>query len=107
MRGARAAAVVLISMVSLFSCRRDPATAKKHYFESGNRYYEKQRYKEAAIQYSNAIKIDGRYGPAYHKRALAYLNYKPIPLMGAALRDFSRSIEMLKDNAAYKTEYLD
>ena len=106
MRSIRVFAIVLIAVLSLVSCRRDPNSAKKHYFESGNRYFDKGRYKEASIQYANAIKIDQKYGPAYYKRAMAYLRLKPAPLL-PAIKDLSRSVQLLRDNDAYKAERLD
>jgi len=43
----------------LFSgCSRDPNVRKQKYFESGQRYFEKGKYREAAIQYGNAVQVD-------------------------------------------------
>ena len=42
-------------------CSRDPNVRKQKYLESGNRYYEKGKYREAAIQYENAIQVDARF----------------------------------------------
>jgi Tfp pilus assembly protein PilF len=41
-------------------CSRDPQIAKRKYFEKGVRYYERGKYREAAIEYQNAIQIDPR-----------------------------------------------
>jgi hypothetical protein len=43
-------------------CSRDPNVRKQKYLESGERYYEKGKYREAAIQYENAIQVDGSGG---------------------------------------------
>ena len=70
MRSIRLVAVILAMLVGLASCSRDPNVVKKRYFESGNKYFEKARYKEASIQYRNALKRDPKYGPAHYKLAL-------------------------------------
>ncbi|MFZ0439908.1 MAG: hypothetical protein WAL76_17405, partial [Candidatus Sulfotelmatobacter sp.] len=43
------------------ACSRDPNVRKQKYLESGDRYFEKGKYAEAAIQYSNAIQVDARF----------------------------------------------
>src|ERR1017187_5543082 len=73
MRSIRLVAVILAVLVGLASCSRDPNVVKKHYLESGNKYFDKGRYKEASIQYRNALKRDAKYGPAYYKLALVSL----------------------------------
>ena len=75
MRSIRAIAIVPMALMALVSCSRDPNSAKKHYIESGDKYYAKGRYGEAAIQYSNAVRIDQRFGPAHYKLALADLTW--------------------------------
>ena len=99
--------MALMALMALVSCSRDPNSAKKHYLESGDKYYAKGRYKEAAIQYSNALKIDQRYGPAHYKLALADLKKTPRADMGGALKSLRRAVELLKGNNAYQDEYLD
>ena len=107
MRSKRTNVIVLMALMALVSCSRDPNSAKKHYLESGDRYYTKGRYKEAAIQYSNAIKMDPRFGPAHYKLALADLKKTPRPDLGGALKSLRRAVELLKGNNAYQAEYLD
>ena len=99
--------MALMALMALVSCSRDPNTAKKHYVESGDKYYAKGRYKEAAIQYSNALKIDQRFGPAHYKLALADLKKTPRPDMGGALKSLRRAVELLEGNNAYQDEYVD
>jgi len=70
MRLIRVLAAVAIVLMSLTSCNRDPNVAKKRYLESGNKYFDKGRYKEASIQYRNALKRDQKYGAAHYKLAL-------------------------------------
>jgi tetratricopeptide (TPR) repeat protein len=102
----RKASIVFLVALALVSCRRDPNVAKKQYLESGNKYFEHERYKNAIIQYQNAIKIDRKYGPAYYKLATTYMKMKP-PQPGPAIHHFRRAVELLKDNQAYQEEYKD
>jgi tetratricopeptide (TPR) repeat protein len=107
MRSIRAIVIVPMALMALVSCSRDPNSAKKHYIESGDKYFAKGRYKEAGIQYSNAVKIDQRYGPAHYKLALADLKAQPRPNLPAALKSLRRAVELLKSNNAYQDEYKD
>src|ERR1035437_2342517 len=106
MRTLRVVVIVLSVMLTLVACRRDPATAKKHYLESGNNYFAKGRYKEARIQYENAVKIDARFGPAQYKLGLTYLKLKTA-LLTPAVKSLRRAVELLRVNGAYQAEYSD
>ncbi len=39
----------------LVGCSRDPNVRKQKYFESGQHYLDKGQYREAAIQFKNAV----------------------------------------------------
>jgi len=95
MRSIRVLAIALaalVALVSLSSCSRDPQVVKKRYLDRGNVYFEKAKYKEAAIMYRNAIQKDMKYGPAYYKLALTYIQLKQI---GPAVGQLRRAIELL------------
>ncbi|MBS1856297.1 MAG: tetratricopeptide repeat protein [Acidobacteria bacterium] len=79
-------------IVGLTACSRDPQVVKKRYFESGNRYFEKGRYKEASIQYRNALKRDQRYGEAHYKLGLTALKLNDY---GLAVNSLRRAVELL------------
>jgi cellulose synthase operon protein C len=51
----------------------NPQKAKQKYLESGQRYYEKEQYREAAIQFQNALHVDQRFADAHYKLALTQL----------------------------------
>jgi tetratricopeptide (TPR) repeat protein len=100
----RRTSIVLLVALTLVSCRRDPNVVKQQYLDSGNKYYDHGRYKQASIQYQNAIKIDRKFGPPYYRLALVYLKMTP-PQYNLAIREFRRAVELLEGNQAYQEEY--
>src|SRR5208283_5386891 len=48
------------------ACSRDPNVRKQKYFHSGQRYFDKGKYPEAAIEFVNAIQIDPGYAEAHN-----------------------------------------
>ena len=63
-------AICIMVAGGLSGCSRDPNVRKQKYFESGNRYYQKGQYREAAIQYGNALQVDPRFAPAHFRLGL-------------------------------------
>ena len=94
MRSIRSIALALIAVLLLVSCSRDKESTKRRYLESGNKYFEKKRFKEASIQYGNAVKIDPRDGIAHYKLALVALA-QPQPDWAGALRRLRRAVELI------------
>src|SRR6185295_18688292 len=74
---------------------RDPNVVKKRYLDSANKYFERGRYKEAIIQYKNALKRDLKYGPAHYKLALTALKLNDPT---AAVLSLRRAIELIPPN---------
>jgi tetratricopeptide (TPR) repeat protein len=77
----RIAAVAVVSLAVGFTagCSRDPNVRKQKYLESGKKYMASGKYKEAGIQFYNALRIDKNYGDAHFE--LAKLDLK----MGSAM----------------------
>jgi tetratricopeptide (TPR) repeat protein len=92
MRFVRLTSIALMALLSLVSCNRDPNVAKKRYLESGNKYFEKGKYKEARIMYRDARQKDGRYGPAYYRLGLVD---EKLALWAEAVQSFRRAVELL------------
>jgi cellulose synthase operon protein C len=61
-----ALAAVCVLGAMLTGCSRDPNVRKQKYLESGQRYFDKGRYREAAIQFENAIQVDARFADAHY-----------------------------------------
>ncbi len=56
-------ALLLCSGVAA-GCSKDPEVAKREYLRSGDAYVEEKKYKEAIIEYRNAVQQDPRFGEA-------------------------------------------
>src|ERR1039457_5576032 len=97
MRSKRLVAIIITTVLALVSCSRDPNVAKRRYLESGNKYFEKGKYKEARIMYLNAKAKDQRWGPAYYKLGLTALKMGSITEAVNALR---RAVELLPESQA-------
>src|SRR5271168_3336845 len=67
----RVAGSACLMVTLLTGCSRDPNIHKQKYLESGQRYYDKGQYREAEIQFQNAIQVDSRFAEAHYKMALA------------------------------------
>ena len=66
--------VVTLLIFSLLSgCHRDPAIRKQKYLESGKRYSAESKFKEAEIQFANALKIDPNFSEAHYEMAQTYI----------------------------------
>jgi tetratricopeptide (TPR) repeat protein len=83
--------------LALVSCSRDPNVAKRRYLESGNKYFDKGKFKEARIMYLNAKAKDQRWGPAYYKLGLTALK---LGSMTEAVNAFRRAVELLPTSEA-------
>ncbi|PWU08177.1 MAG: hypothetical protein C5B51_08220, partial [Terriglobia bacterium] len=83
---------VLVGVLALVSCNRDPNVAKRRYLDSGNKYYDKGKFKEASIMYRNALQKDQRYGPAHYKLGLTYVR---LGQLAPAVSSFRRAIELI------------
>jgi tetratricopeptide (TPR) repeat protein len=82
---------------ALVSCSRDPNVAKRRYLESGNKYFDKGKFKEARIMYLNAKAKDQRWGPAYYKLGLTALK---LGSGAEAVNAFRRAVELLPASEA-------
>ena len=68
-----AAALCALAGVLLLGCTRDPNVQKQKYFQSGAQYLQSGKYREAAIEFQNAIQIDPRFVQAHYQLAQTYL----------------------------------
>jgi cellulose synthase operon protein C len=93
---------ILTLLTSLLTgCSRDPNVRKQKYFESGQRFFEKSRFREAAIQYSNAIQVDPRFADAHYRLALTYLRLGEV---NRGYQELQRTVELQPDNYAARVD---
>jgi len=90
------AAVCLLGAL-LTGCSRDPNVRKQKYLESGQRYFDKGQYREAEIQFQNAIQVDSRFADAHYKLALAALKLQQWP---TALQELLTTVQIQPDQYA-------
>ncbi|HSP67474.1 MAG TPA: tetratricopeptide repeat protein [Bryobacteraceae bacterium] len=82
-------------LVLLASCSRDPKVQAQNSVNSGNKFFDRGKYKEAAIMYKKALSKDQRFGEAYYRLALTDLK---LGSLGEAVGMFRRAVELQPDN---------
>ena len=91
----RVAAGALVALLGLSGCKHDPNVQKRKYFESGKRYETEGKYREAAIQFSNALKVDRNYSAAHYELAKTYLQ---LGSMIPAYQELQRTVSLAPSN---------
>ncbi|MEO8098999.1 MAG: tetratricopeptide repeat protein [Acidobacteriota bacterium] len=88
---------VLLALV-LSACSSDPQAKAQRYVENGNKFYEREKYKEASIMYRRAIAPNAapRYGEAHYRLGLTFLKLSDL---GSAYRSFLNAVDLQPDNA--------
>jgi len=94
-RGSLWVVVFFAAAVMLSGCHGDPNVRKQKYLESGKRYSAEGKFREAVIQYSNALKIDKNYPDAHYELAQAYLH---LGQFGAAYGELARTVDLQPAN---------
>jgi len=85
-------------LAALFTgCSHDPNVRKQKYLESGQRYFDKGQYREAEIQFENAIQVDSRFADAHYKLALAAMKLQQWP---AAYQELLTTVQIQPDQYA-------
>ncbi len=87
--------LLLLIVMLMASCSRDPKAQAQRYLENGNKFFEKAKYKEASIMYRRALQKDLRFGEAYYRLALVSLK---LASYGDAVRSLRRVVELQPKN---------
>ncbi len=85
----------LLAAVILTGCSRDPNVRKQKYFDSGEKYFADGKFREAAIQFSNAIQVDPRFAQAHYKLGETYIRLRDGQ---RAVGELARSVDLAPDN---------
>jgi tetratricopeptide (TPR) repeat protein len=95
--------LVLLSTVAALStgCHTDPNVRKVKYLASGDRYSAEGKYREAVIQYSNALKADKNFAKAHYALGKVYVH---LGAYDAASRELYRTIQLQPDNAQARVD---
>jgi tetratricopeptide (TPR) repeat protein len=87
--------------MGISGCRRDPNVQKHKYLESGKRYEKEGKLREAAIQFSNALKVDHNFSDASFELG------KTLVQMGnprGGYQQLSRAVALNPSNIAARVE---
>jgi tetratricopeptide (TPR) repeat protein len=87
--------VLFIAVALMAGCHRDPNVQKQKYLESGNRYSEQGKYREAAIQYMNALKVDKSFPEAHYALAQTYMH---LGQYSGAYAELTRTVDLQPAN---------
>jgi len=83
--------MLLVVGMILAGCHGDPLVRKQKYLESGNRFSAAGHYKEASIQYLNALKVDEDFSVAHYQLARAY---EHLGQFDAAISELARTVDL-------------
>jgi tetratricopeptide (TPR) repeat protein len=88
--------LVLLVLVVGAGCARSPEARKARHLDRGDRYFKKEQYREAVIEYRNVLQFDQN-----HPRATAQLGLTHFQLgeLGQAFRYLLRARELTPDDA--------
>lgn len=87
-------AALMLTVLGLVGCS-DSEAGKKRLLETGNKFYDQGKYKEASIIYRKVLQKDQRYGEAYYRLGLAELKQGRY---GDAIRWLRRASELQPEN---------
>ena len=94
-------AAICLLVVLGTGCSRDPNIRKQKYLESGQRYFDKGQYREAEIQFENAIQVDTRFTDAHFKLAQAAMKLEQWPIV---VQELTTTIQQQPDQYAARLD---
>lgn len=96
--------VFLPLLLILPSCSRDPKARAQRLVDQGNKFFNKGKYKEAAIMYRQSFQKDLRFGEAYYRLALTDLK---LGAYGDAVHMLQRAVDLQPTNVDAITKLAD
>ena len=82
---------LVLALVALAGCDRDPRIASHKYLVSGNSYFQKHKYREASLLYRRALGKDPRCAEAWYRLGLTNNQLEIYP---EARKDFARAMDL-------------
>lgn len=95
LRGSLWVITLFVAVGLLAGCHGDPNVRKQKYLESGKRYSADGKYREAGIQFANAVKIDKNFAEAHYELAQTYSH---LGQYGAAYAELMRTVSLQPTN---------
>lgn len=89
------AVLLCLAATWLAGCHFDPIVRKQKYLSSGNKYSAEGKFREAAIEYLNALKVDKDYPQAHYQLAQTYLH---LGQFNAAAGELARTVALQPEN---------
>src|SRR5439155_8519769 len=86
---------VVVGLLLAAGCARSPEAKKARYLERGDRYFQKERYRDAILEYRNALRLDASNPRAVRQLGLAHFQLAEI---GQALRYLLKAQEQSPDD---------
>jgi tetratricopeptide (TPR) repeat protein len=97
--------LVLLGLIAfLAACNRDPKVQAARYLDNGNKFFAREKFKEASIMYRRALQKDLRYGEAYYRLGLTELK---LQAYADAAKMLLRAVELQPNNADAMTKLAD
>ena len=94
-RSRRVAVLLLIGLVLITGCSRSPEAKKARYLERGDRYFKQEKYREATLEYRNALRLEENNAHAVRQLGLAHYQTGE---MGQAYRYLLRAQQLTPDD---------
>jgi tetratricopeptide (TPR) repeat protein len=91
----------LCALVLFSGCSHESNVRKQKSFDSGEDFFAKGKYSEAAAQYSDAIKVDSNFVQAHYKLSQAYLRMRD---GNDAFQELKRTVALDPDNYRAHTD---
>src|SRR5271170_258963 len=82
-------------------CSRDPNKQKQKYLDSGKRYVDQGKLKEASIQFANALKVDHNFAEAHYQLARVYIKQGTLL---PAYAELMRTVDLQPGNIAARID---
>ncbi len=89
-----ASSVLALQLAAVAACSTSPDVRKQRFFDSGTRYFDQAKFREAAIEFRNAVQVDQKFAKARLKLAQSYERLGDVQ---NAYQEYVRAADLLPD----------